>query len=31
MPMIPLISPNVSYAYRPDAYDGWVYMKGTGL
>jgi len=31
MPMIPLISPNVSYAYRPDAYDGWVYMKGTGI
>ena len=31
LPMIPLISPNVSFAYRPEAYDGWVYVKGTGI
>ena len=31
MPYIPLMSPGGNFAYRPAAYDGWVYMKGTGI
>ena len=31
LPMIPLMSPKGNFAYRPAAYDRWVYMKGTGI
>ena len=31
LPFIPLMSSNGIFAYRPAAYDGWVYMKGTGI
>ena len=31
LPFIPLMSPPGNFAYRPAAYDGWVYMKGTGI
>ena len=31
LPYIPLMSPGGNFAYRPAAYDGWVYMKGTGI
>ncbi len=31
LPFIPLMSPQGNFAYRPDVYDGWVYMKGTGI
>jgi len=31
LPFIPLMSPAGNFAYRPAAYDGWVYMKGTGI
>jgi peptide/nickel transport system substrate-binding protein len=31
LPFIPLMSPDGNFAYRPAAYDGWVYMKGTGI
>jgi peptide/nickel transport system substrate-binding protein len=30
-PFIPLFSPSGNFAYHPKAYDGWVYMKGTGI
>jgi peptide/nickel transport system substrate-binding protein len=28
---IPLMSPDGNFAYRPNDYDGWVYVKGTGI
>lgn len=28
---VPLMSPGGNFAYRPSAYDGWVYMSGTGI
>lgn len=28
---IPLMSPAGNFAYLPSAYDGWVYMRGTGI
>lgn len=31
LPFIPLMSPGGNFAYRHDAYDGWVYMNGTGI
>jgi len=31
LPFIPLMSPGGNFAYRPASYDGWVYMKGTGI
>jgi peptide/nickel transport system substrate-binding protein len=31
LPFIPLMSPPGKFAYHPAAYDGWVYMKGTGI
>lgn len=31
LPLIPLMSPNGNFAYRPAAYDGWVYVRGTGI
>ena len=31
LPFIPLMSPGGNFAYSPAAYDGWVYMKGTGI
>jgi peptide/nickel transport system substrate-binding protein len=31
LPWIPLMSPGGNFAYRPAAYDGWVYMRGTGI
>jgi len=31
LPFIPLMSPGGNFAYRTAAYDGWVYMKGTGI
>jgi peptide/nickel transport system substrate-binding protein len=31
LPYIPLMSPGGNFAYRPAAYDNWVYMKGTGI
>jgi peptide/nickel transport system substrate-binding protein len=31
LPFIPIMSPGGNFAYRPQDYDGWVYMKGTGI
>jgi peptide/nickel transport system substrate-binding protein len=31
LPFVPLMSPGGNFAYRPAAYDGWVYMRGTGI
>jgi peptide/nickel transport system substrate-binding protein len=31
LPFIPLLSPTGNFAYLPEAYDGWVYVKGTGI
>lgn len=31
LPLIPLMSPNGNFAYRPADYDGWVYVRGTGI
>lgn len=31
LPWIPLMSPGGNFAYRPAAYDGWQYMRGTGI
>ncbi len=31
LPFIPLMSPSGNFAYRPADYDGWVYMRGTGI
>ena len=31
LPWIPLMSPGGNFAYRPELYDGWVYMTGTGI
>jgi peptide/nickel transport system substrate-binding protein len=31
LPLIPLFSPDGNFAYRPAAYDGWVYTKGLGI
>jgi peptide/nickel transport system substrate-binding protein len=31
LPFIPLMASNGLFGYRPAAYDGWVYMKGTGI
>jgi hypothetical protein len=25
------MSPGGNFAYRPEVYDGWVYLKGTGI
>jgi len=30
-PVIPLYFPIGSFAYRPSVYDGWVYVKGSGI
>ncbi len=31
LPFISLMSPGGNFAYRPADYDGWVYVKGTGI
>ena len=31
LPWVSLMSPGGNFAYRPDAYDGWVYLNGTGI
>ncbi len=31
LPMIPLMAPNGTYAYLPEKYAGWQYMKGIGI
>ena len=31
LPFIPLMSPGGNFAFRPASYDGWVYLKGTGI
>ena len=31
MVFIPVMSPGGNFAYRPADYDGWQYMKGTGI
>ena len=31
LPFIPLYSPGGNFAYRPSAYDGWAYTRGTGI
>jgi peptide/nickel transport system substrate-binding protein len=31
LPFIPLMSPAGNFAFRPEAYDEWVYMNGTGI
>ncbi len=31
LPFVPLMSPGGNFGYRPAAYDGWVYMNGTGI
>ncbi|HVL64816.1 MAG TPA: ABC transporter substrate-binding protein [Actinomycetota bacterium] len=30
-PMVPLFFPEGAFAYRPASYDGWVFVKGTGI
>jgi peptide/nickel transport system substrate-binding protein len=30
-PVVPLVYPEGAYAYAPEAYDGWVYVKGEGI
>lgn len=30
-PVVPLFFPTAEFAYRPSAYDGWVFVKGTGI
>jgi hypothetical protein len=29
--MIPLFFPEAALAYRPSVYDGWVFVKGSGI
>ncbi len=31
LPFIPIMSPGGNFAYRPADYDGWVFVKGTGI
>jgi peptide/nickel transport system substrate-binding protein len=31
LPLLALMSPAGNFAYRPEAYDGWVYVRGTGI
>jgi len=31
VPFVTLFYPEGAYAYRPEAYDGWVYMAGQGI
>ncbi|MGI9081859.1 MAG: ABC transporter substrate-binding protein [Thermoleophilaceae bacterium] len=31
VPAIPLVFSEGAFAYRPSAYDGWVFVKGTGI
>jgi peptide/nickel transport system substrate-binding protein len=31
LPFIPLMSPGGNFAYRPESYDQWVYVRGTGI
>ncbi len=31
LPFIPLMSPGGNFAYRPEVYNDWAYMKGTGI
>lgn len=31
LPFVSLMSPGGNFAYRPDAYDDWVYLNGTGI
>jgi peptide/nickel transport system substrate-binding protein len=31
VPVVPLVFPEGSFAYRPQVYDGWVYIKGSGI
>jgi peptide/nickel transport system substrate-binding protein len=31
LPVVPLLFPQGRFAYRPQVYDGWVYVKGTGI
>ena len=31
LPFIPLMSPGGNFAYRPEIYDQWVYVRGTGI
>jgi peptide/nickel transport system substrate-binding protein len=31
MPWVPLFSPTGNFAYRPAAYDGWIYAEGYGI
>ena len=28
---MPLVYPEGAYAYAPEAYDGWIYVKGEGI
>ena len=30
-PVVPLVYPEGAYAYAPEAYDGWIYVKGEGI
>src|SRR6202035_4592631 len=30
-PVVPLFFTRGDFAYRPDVYNGWVYVKGTGI
>jgi peptide/nickel transport system substrate-binding protein len=31
LPFIPLMSPGGNFAYRPEVYNQWVYVRGTGI
>ena len=31
LPVVPLFFPTGRYAYRPAVYDGWVFVKGSGI
>ena len=30
-PVVPLVYPEGAYAYAPDPYDGWIYVRGEGI
>jgi len=31
LPVIPLVFPPGSFAYRPSAYEGWTFVEGSGI
>lgn len=31
VPVVPIVYPRGAYAYAPEAYDGWIYVRGEGI